>query len=455
VVWNLNFVVIRFVLRGVRFFATYFLFLFLYIYICLLSFAVLGGREPILWGASFVTKSAGIPHGIHTDAESSDPEGGYVGLWIPVSGTDNGQDSGMHFFAGSHTCPPFQAVHAKTGIRLAQLGSGDIATRARNIQVYVAEHCPGARSIARTAVLNVRHGEMITMDGRMWHGTHNNSSSIRIALLLQYASEEKAVRKLQRGSYTFPFQVDYCAEWPVALLRSEPSLAVNNEDERVNDLVDISQIIANKSAPVLKRTAPMLSKTGKCTGDIPWYSGRELQLEAAEDFNHLCDDICTIGMVCTYVSTEETCDFSCSDGFTLSWDAESCVPLPCHGMVCPEYAHCSPASDGSCQATCMQGFEPHAGGICAAVSSSVKNEGCQRECPAFASCLMNHATGECEFICTVGYQNVDGNCLRDRCSDECPPGAWCWIDKGGECNLACPPGNMAFDEKKLECRDII
>lgn len=61
---------------------------------------------------------------------------------------------------------------------------------------------PGAQLI----VPDMKDGEGLITDGRLWHGTHNTrSSGTRTALLLQYAAADRPVRIFDANKLEWPF----------------------------------------------------------------------------------------------------------------------------------------------------------------------------------------------------------------------------------------------------------
>ena len=141
------------------------------------------GENVILWGVSVVERNPGTGHAWHTDIESSAPEGGFASVWIGIENTS--RESSLRFIRRSHDFgTPIQQVVHEHGLRRGEASSEAVLGWAR-------EYDPDAALVQP----EVRDGEAMLFDGRIWHGSHSPSTERkRIALLLQYAIAEATVR---------------------------------------------------------------------------------------------------------------------------------------------------------------------------------------------------------------------------------------------------------------------
>lgn len=173
-----------------------------------------GGEGHYLWGAQLLDRTPGQVHAWHSDLETWREEGGFVSLWIGVSGTS--VETSLSAISGSHRMPrPVQADwDYGDGARTAPGGEALLAA--------VRERRPDAE-VARIACSD---GEGIFFDGRLWHGTFNSSDRPRRALLLQYGRRGVPVRRM----------VDF-RTWPPAFDAERPPmvLSVAGEDEPVSN----------------------------------------------------------------------------------------------------------------------------------------------------------------------------------------------------------------------------
>lgn len=157
--------------------------------------AALIGPDVAVWGASVVEREPGQVHLVHTDIESSAPEGGFVSVWIGLDGTS--RDTALAMITRSQSFGrTVQQVMHEAGLDRKTAGNEAILALAR-------ERDPEARLVQP----EMADGDALFMDGRIWHGSSNTSRERRTALLLQYAAAGADVPVQQAGSSDWPFKL--------------------------------------------------------------------------------------------------------------------------------------------------------------------------------------------------------------------------------------------------------
>lgn len=152
------------------------------------------GEDVVLWGGSAVGRQAGEGHPCHTDIESARPEGGFVSVWIGVENTT--RESAVQVISGSHRVGrTVQEERADRGMARAE-GTAEAMLEA------VRAHVPDALLVRP----EVRDGDALVFDGRLWHASHNTTSRRRLALLFQYASANVPVRIPDLSQLDWPFR---------------------------------------------------------------------------------------------------------------------------------------------------------------------------------------------------------------------------------------------------------
>jgi len=207
------------------------------------------GDDVILWGASLARREPGQIHPWHTDIESSDPRGGFVSVWVGLANTS--RESGLELVTHSHRAgEPLQKAAFDRGVRRGEACPGDVLGWARERQ-------PAATLVQP----DVRDGDAVLFDGRLWHRSHNTrSSGRRIALLLQYAAAGKEVRMpdLEHPEWPFRFRPE---KPPVIVVHGSAGSEVNEigspppSPERVGP---VGSVVAHVSLPL------------PGAGDVPW-----------------------------------------------------------------------------------------------------------------------------------------------------------------------------------------
>lgn len=174
------------------------------------------GDDVVLWGASAVSRHPGEVHPWHCDIESCDPEGGFVTAWIGVEHVS--RDSALQMITRSHLLGrTAQEERAARGL------SRERATAEELLDAVRAQE-PAAELVQP----EMTDGDALLFDGRLWHGSSNGrSSGQRVALLLQYAAADRAVRIPDLGRLDWPFRFEAAPRPPVILVRGRDDAAVN------------------------------------------------------------------------------------------------------------------------------------------------------------------------------------------------------------------------------------
>ena len=153
------------------------------------------GDDVILWGASVVDRPPGSVHPWHTDIESAAATGGTVTAWIGLAHTN--ARSSVQVVSHSHRIgATFQEVAGRSGRRRDEIDDSDMASWARECE-------PAAEVVS----FDMRNGDAVLFDGRLWHGSRNtNLWGKRTAILLQYATPETLIRVPDLSVLDWPFR---------------------------------------------------------------------------------------------------------------------------------------------------------------------------------------------------------------------------------------------------------
>lgn len=172
------------------------------------------GPDIVLWGAQLIRKKGNEVHPFHTDAETSAPDGRFVSFWMGLENT--GPSSGLMFVPGSHRFgTTIQEINARRGV-----------TRNDSMGEQVLDAARAFAADPAIAQPPVSEGEALLFDGRAWHGSHNvGATSVRTALLLQYAAADNPVR--MPSSFTWPLTFREDRLPPVLLVSGRAPAGVN------------------------------------------------------------------------------------------------------------------------------------------------------------------------------------------------------------------------------------
>jgi ectoine hydroxylase-related dioxygenase (phytanoyl-CoA dioxygenase family)/uncharacterized cupin superfamily protein len=153
------------------------------------------GDDVLLWGASLAIRTPGQTHHWHCDIESSSPTAECVTAWIGLAGTNAGSSLKVVPYSHRFGMTIQQAAQAHGAAREGTT-DGDVATWARELD---------RRSGVVTA--EAGDGDAILFDGRLWHGSHNESPGERTAVLLQYATPRTPIRIPDFQRLAWPFEL--------------------------------------------------------------------------------------------------------------------------------------------------------------------------------------------------------------------------------------------------------
>lgn len=174
------------------------------------------GPNVILWGCSIVSRPAGTKHPWHCDVEASAPKNGKtLNVWLGLKHTN--VKSGLLFIPFSHAFPKsIQQIRHEKKIGRQQLENNQIINWAR------AEN--PAAMIMRP---DISDGEALFFNGKLWHGSLNQTEETRHALLLQFATPEADIRLPDINNFEWPFQQLSYPKPPVILIQGDDSAGVN------------------------------------------------------------------------------------------------------------------------------------------------------------------------------------------------------------------------------------
>jgi mannose-6-phosphate isomerase-like protein (cupin superfamily) len=174
------------------------------------------GDDIILWGVDFLRRKPQQIHPWHCDIESSAPDGRFASVWIGLENVS--RESSLTVISRSHLFGrTIQEEAANRGLKRGEATSQTILAWAR-------ARDPEAKLVN----LEMRDGDAVIFDGRLWHGTHNvREEGTRAALLLQYAAADCQVRMITPDHLEWPFRFrdDTCP--PVVVVSGRASSAVN------------------------------------------------------------------------------------------------------------------------------------------------------------------------------------------------------------------------------------
>jgi quercetin dioxygenase-like cupin family protein len=173
------------------------------------------GENIVLWGASLIRRAPGEVHPWHVDIESASPDGRFVTAWIGLRNTSSA--SSVRLIAGSHRCNTIQQFRAESGSARDEASTETAIEWARS-----------ANSDARLVEPDMKDGEAMLFDGRMWHGSDNRrDEGARAALLLQFAAADSAVRIPDPEALDWPFKPLQNPRPPVLLVQGRAQGARN------------------------------------------------------------------------------------------------------------------------------------------------------------------------------------------------------------------------------------
>jgi len=171
------------------------------------------GEDIILWAAHLVVRRPDTEHPFHCDVESCSTDGGFLTVWLGLENTTPA--SGLKFVRGSHRYgATVQEIKARLGINAMENSDAAVLDLARNF-------APDATIIQP----DVSDGAALVFDGRAWHGSHNPSTTTRVALLLQYARADRPVFIPEAFEWPFRFKTE--PRPPVLVVSGRSPIGVN------------------------------------------------------------------------------------------------------------------------------------------------------------------------------------------------------------------------------------
>lgn len=174
------------------------------------------GDNVVLWGASTVLRGPGDAHPWHSDIESSSRDGRFVTVWIGLEHTS--RESSLQLIARSHRLgKTVQEARKERGLRRERATAEDILAAARDVDPQAALVQP-----------DVRNGEALFFDGRLWHGSKNvRKRGQRLALLLQYAAADCPVHIPDLRQLDWPLRYRPTPRPPAILVSGSDVAGVN------------------------------------------------------------------------------------------------------------------------------------------------------------------------------------------------------------------------------------
>jgi ectoine hydroxylase-related dioxygenase (phytanoyl-CoA dioxygenase family) len=121
------------------------------------------GDDVLLWGASLVHRPVGSQHPRHTDIESATEIGRTVTAWIGLANTN--LRSSLQVVTHSHSF----------GVTLQETMARRDRTRLEVTDADVADWARKYDPRSELFQVDMRDGDAILFDGRLWHGSRNTN----------------------------------------------------------------------------------------------------------------------------------------------------------------------------------------------------------------------------------------------------------------------------------------
>ncbi|WP_191909123.1 cupin domain-containing protein [Hypericibacter adhaerens] len=222
------------------------------------------GEDLVLWGASVVTRKPGESHHWHCDMESCEPDGGFASVWIGLVNLQ--KDNGLKFIRGSHAY----------GVTVQELAAREGIPREGRTDDDVLRLANSQRGDAEIVQPEIGDGEAVVFDGRIWHGSHNDSAGVsRISLLLQYARSDRKIRVPDFRNL----------EWPFRFIDERPPVVAiaGRSDADANALVPPPGDLPGELRPSLHPIDPgSRCEEGVSFTPVPCFEGRTANAEFME-----------------------------------------------------------------------------------------------------------------------------------------------------------------------------
>lgn len=137
------------------------------------------GDDVMLWGARLIRQEPGVAHRWHTDAETELAGGPTVDVWVAVDHVSPA--STLRLVPGTHRHVP-NVKDRRQEHALLDVPDETVLAWAREQDEQADVEIP-----------EVKDGQALLFDGRVWHATSNTGDHVRTSLLLQYAPADVPV----------------------------------------------------------------------------------------------------------------------------------------------------------------------------------------------------------------------------------------------------------------------
>jgi mannose-6-phosphate isomerase-like protein (cupin superfamily) len=176
------------------------------------------GKDIILWGASTIHRKPGQLHAWHVDIESAAPDRRFASVWIGLSNTS--RESGLTFVSRSHLFgKTIQEVQHEKQYRRGVAADEAVLSWARELD-------PRAELVQP----DVKDGDALIFDGRIWHRSLNlRDAGVRLALLLQYSSADAPVFMPDPSQLEWPFTLVADKRPPVIVVSGKGREGINRQ----------------------------------------------------------------------------------------------------------------------------------------------------------------------------------------------------------------------------------
>ena len=174
------------------------------------------GEDILLWRSIFIVQSKAMKHNLHLDVEHGKWSG--VTLWL---GLRNLEETKVFIITRSHSLPITPQELSKQGVDI----SND-QEMLRIAQTY--------DPLCELKYFILNPGELVLWEGRIWHGTINEGSLDRAALILQYSptSEKTYIPK----TFSYPD-----TEWEKDV--NPPCVLINgNDNYQLNYIINSKKV---------------------------------------------------------------------------------------------------------------------------------------------------------------------------------------------------------------------
>jgi mannose-6-phosphate isomerase-like protein (cupin superfamily) len=220
------------------------------------------GQNYFLWGASVVERAPNEAHPWHTDIETAASDGKAVSLWLGLR--HSSPKSALCFVSGSH-------LLGKSLQEAAAAGGLSRECRTSESSFKLADALADGCSLVQPLVSD---GQALLFDGRIWHGSLNEQSKgARLALVLQYASSEVAIRIPDWSQLDWPFRFKASPKPPVIPIAGKSvgreHRVVAPPPERPPDIRPLKNLVCSISLPLERNPAGGWRPTHLFLGSTP------------------------------------------------------------------------------------------------------------------------------------------------------------------------------------------